>query len=451
MPKKSIRFVDIKKKLNKEKLDRLNRGTAKKITCQAPVGMHDIIFDERKLLERVKMEVNSIGSFYGYEKIMPPIVEYGDLFSHGLGKESELLDSLLWIKGSTGRQMVLRPEGTIPMIRAYLEHNLAAFSQPVKVFYQGQYFQDVEEGNKEFYQAGFEIIGDDNSINDIEMIFLAKTILTNLGITRMKIEINSVGCPKCLKLYEKVLEKYFKDKKICTKCKNNLKTNPLAIFECEDEKCKALRFDAPKITDNICTDCKTHLQTVFRYLKDMGIESEINSLMLIKANYYTRTIWRITVEGNNEIKAVVAWGGRQDELIKLFSGQNKPLSGFVLDTDKLVSFLKSQRIIDTKNKIPNFFLMPVGETAKRKSFEILEELRKNDIKVSFSFGKDSVRSQMKVADKIKARYILLLGQEEVNRGEIILQETSSDLQENVSMNKLVKVLKNKLEKLNILN
>ena len=138
-------------------------------------------------------------------------------------------------------------------------------------------------------------------------------------------------------------------------------------------------------------------------------------------------------------------------MIRLFSGQNKPLSGFVLDIDKLVSFLKSQRILDIKSKIPMFFLMPVGETAKRKSFEILEELRKNDIKVSFSFGKDSVRSQMKVAGKIKTKYILLLGQEEVGREEIILQETSSDLQENVSMNKLVKVLKNKIEKLNTLN
>lgn len=455
MPKKSIRFVDIKKKLNKEKLDRLNRGTAKKLTCQVSKGMHDIIFDERKIFDRVISEINSIGSFYGYEKIISPIIEYGDLFSHGLGKDSSILNDLFTIKGSADKNLVLRPEGVIPSVRAYLEHNLAAFSQPVKIFYLGQYFQDLEIGNKEFYQAGFEIIGDDNSINDIEMIFLSKTILTNLGIQNLSIELNSVGCPKCVKNYEKALEKYYKEKgkKLCSACKSNLKSNPLALFACEEERCRALRVDIPKITDFICVDCKNHLQTIQRYLKDMKMSAVINPEVFLNTNYYTRTIWRISAEIDNENKdkVIIAWGGRQDDLIRLFSGQNKPLSGFVLDIDKLVSFLKSQRILDIKHKLPMFFLMPVGETAKRKSFEILEELRKNDIKVSFSFGKDSVRSQMKAAGKIKTKYILLLGQEEVGREEIILQETSSDLQENVSMNKLVKVLKNKIEKLNTLN
>ena len=292
MPKKSIRFVDIKKKLNKEKLDRLNRGTAKKITCQAPLGMHDIIFDERKVLERVVQEINSIGTFYGYEKIMPPIMEYGDLFSHGLGKDNEILDKMFLLKGSMDRHLVLRPEGTIPTIRAYLEHNLAAFSQPVKIFYLGPYFKNRSDRNKEFYQAGFEIIGDDNSINDIEMMFLARTILSNLGVQNVKTEINSMGCSKCLKLYEKVLEKHYKDKskRLCSKCRNHLKTHPLALFSCEGEKCKALRIEAPKITDFICSDCKNHLQTVFRYLREMKIPVVIDPEMLPEVNYYTRTI-----------------------------------------------------------------------------------------------------------------------------------------------------------------
>gem|GEM_PF-1991812 len=292
MPKKSIRFVDIKKKLNKEKLDRMNRGVAKKITCQVSKGMHDIIFDERKIFDKVMSEINNIGNFYGYEKIVPPIVEYADLFSHGLGKDSLTLKEMFSVKSIGDKNLVLRPEGAITMIRAYLEHNLAAFSQPVKVFYSGSYFKDKEEGNKEFYQAGFEIIGDDNTINDIEMIFLARTILSNVGIHNSTVELNSVGCPKCFKNYEKMLEKYYKEKskKLCSVCKNNLKSNPLALFSCEDEKCKALRVDAPRITDFICVDCKGHLQTILRYLKDMKIPAEINPEISVDTNYYTRTI-----------------------------------------------------------------------------------------------------------------------------------------------------------------
>ena len=224
MPKKSIRFVDIKKKLNKEKLDRMNRGVAKKITCQVSKGMHDIIFDERKIFDKVMLEINNIGSFYGYEKIVPPIVEYADLFSHGLGKDNSVVDEMFSVKSLADKNLVLRPEGAITTIRAYLEHNLAAFSQPVKLFYSGSYFQDKEEGNKEFYQAGFEIIGDDNSINDIEMIFLARTILSNVGVLNSAVELNSIGCPKCFKNYEKALEKYYKEKsrKVCIQCEHNL-------------------------------------------------------------------------------------------------------------------------------------------------------------------------------------------------------------------------------------
>lgn len=445
MSKKSIRFVDIKKKLNKEKTDKLNKGKTRKNICQAPQGMHDIVFDEKKIFDKVVQEIYNIACFYGYEQIITPILEYGDLFVYGLGKDNKDLNGMFWIKNCKNKKLALRLEGTIPIVRAFLEHNMSLFLQPTKIFYIGPFFN-----NTELYKAGFEIIEDDNIINDVELIWLSKIILQDLNLDNVRIELNSIGCPKCFKNYEKAIKKYYRSKKnrLCASCRKYLDSNILMLLNCQEENCRALRVEAPKIKDFLCTDCKNNLQNITQYLKDMHIPFVLNPELVLRDNYYNKTIWSFVYDNiiseDNKETIVLAYGGRQDNLLKLFTGQNKLITGLVLNIYDIVNVLKTHKLLDVRNKIPNFFLMPVGETAKKKSFEILEELRKNDIKILFSFGKDSVRSQMKFADKIKTKYILLLGQEEVNRNEIILQEASSELQENIPLPKLIKVLKNKL-------
>ncbi len=450
--KKSIRFVDIKKKLNKNRSSKEAQVLTRKIFLQTPRGMRDILFEEADLFEKVEKVIKNLASFYNYNKIELPCVEYSDIFTHGIGQETDIVQKeMYWVKSKSDddkKTLVLRPEGTAGVVRAYIQHGMFSLPQPVKLYYYGPMFRHDKPQlgrYRQLYQFGFEVIGDNSPIIDVELIFLGKIIFNTLKLKNFKLEINSIGCQECRKKYIKDLKKYYRTrkKKLCDTCRSRLENNPLRILDCKEEQCKNIRMEAPNILDYLCVECNSHFKTVLSYLDELKINYSLNPYLVRGLDYYTKTVWEISSEDNENLGALMG-GGRYDGLLKLFSGQDRPACGFAIGLDRVVEAIKSQKKEWKEEKKPEIFLVQVGETAKKQSLELLEELRTNNIRVSFDLSRDSLRSQMKLADKLGAKYVLLLGQTEVLRNEIILRDMQSGLQENIPLNKLIKMLKTKI-------
>ncbi|MDD4122824.1 MAG: ATP phosphoribosyltransferase regulatory subunit [Candidatus Pacebacteria bacterium] len=381
-----------------------------------------------------------MANFYGFDRIAFPIIEKPEIYLYGLGKETDLVNKeMQYIK--TGKNgLVLRPKGTASAIRLVLNTGLLKNKDIVKLFYSGPFFRKEKGNIREFNQTGFEIIGVKNAICDVELINTIDKILQELNLDNFYFEINSQGCKNCLKDYLKQLEKYFKSKKamLCPSCKKHLENkNILQILQCTKEKCQALLIDAPHIQDSLCQDCKKNYTDLVKYLKSLNIPFKESPFIFRDIKYYTSNIFNVYLHDE-----LIGQGGRYDNLLEVFGANKRPASGIAINSEKILSLMNVVKEI----KKPSLFLIQLGDSAKEKSFEILETLRKNDLLTATSLSKGSIKEQMKIAKDLNIEHVLIIGQEEANREEIIFHELTSGLQETIPFKKLINILNKRLKK-----
>ncbi|OHA46578.1 MAG: hypothetical protein A3A80_01785 [Candidatus Terrybacteria bacterium RIFCSPLOWO2_01_FULL_44_24] len=442
----------------------------------APSGMHDILPQDQNVRNYVYETVSELASDYGFGRIDTPIVEQAELFSKGIGTSTDIVEhEMYFLKTKGGEVLALRPEGTAPIVRAYTEHGMHVWPQPVKLWYWGPMFRHERQQRgrfRQFWQYGFEVIGGEDAAIDAEVIQLMSNILKEFGLKDITIQINSIGCSQCRPYYKKALVHYYRPHidKLCANCRRRIKVNPMRMLDCKDERCARFKQNAPQIVDHLCEDCRKHLKTLLEFLEEISLPYFLNPYLVRGLDYYNRTVFEIwpqevviseykkgegeaAKEDNQQSQsresppkfALVA-GGRYDNLVKILGGRPAPAFGAAAGVERIIYELKRRNLKIPEPRKPRVFLIQLGDLAKRKSLKLFEELRQSGIKIASSFGRDSIKSQLKLADKLGVDYTLILGQKEALENTVIVRDMHNGEQLTVQMPKLHDFLKARLSR-----
>lgn len=412
--------------------------------------MHDILPQDQPLWAKLRKAAEEIASTYNFMRIDTPIMERAELFEQSLGSTSDVIEKQMFVlKGRGGDVLALRPEGTAPIARSYIEHGLSHLGHPLKFYYEGPMFryEQPQAGRfRQFHQVGFEIIsGENDPIYDAQVIVACFRFLQVLKIKDLNIQINSIGCAKCRPNYRKKLTDYYrnKEKSLCADCRHRLKLNPLRLLDCKEKECSEMKKEAPNSFDSICADCKRHLKKVLEFLEEISIPYTLNQFLVRGLDYYSKTVFEIFSEG---FGLAIAAGGRYDYLIDLLGGRQSNGVGAAIGMERVLELIKQRNINLLGKTKPKIFLIHIGDTAKLKAFALLEHLRQDGIDVLEALGKDSLKAQLKAADKAGVNLSLIFGQQEAFEQAMIIRDMKSGAQETVPLKKLVAVLKRKMKK-----
>jgi len=426
----------------------------KKPKFQSPTGMHDILPEEQKYFQKIYDVIEIIASFYGFKKIETPILEETELFSKGIGLSTDIVQKQMFsLRTRGGDYLSLRPEGTAPIVRAYIEQGFQNLPQPVKLWYFGPFFryEHPQTGRyRQFWQFGFEILGEKNPIIDTQIILIFYNILKELKFKNLILELNSIGDFQCRPYYKKILVNYFRSREasLCLDCRRRIRENPLRVLDCKEEKCQPIKAQAPQLIDHLCEECHLHFKEVLEFLDELELPYQLNPYLVRGLDYYTKTVFEIS-EGSEEGKGqgALVGGGRYDNLIKILGGLDTPACGGAAGIERIVNLMKMKKMKFALSPQPKIFLAQLGSLAKRKSLRIFEEFRQERIPIAESFGRDSLKAQLSRADKIGAKYTLILGQKEALEEKIIIRDMINGRQATVKLEKIVKEIKKRLKKL----
>lgn len=420
---------------------------------QVVTGMHDILPDDQKYYEKIYETSKQIAEFYNFNRIETPILEDSDLFVKGTGVTTDIVQKQMYsLKTKGNDSLTLRPEGTPSIVRSYLENGMANWPQPVKLWYYGPFFryEKPQAGRyRQFWQLGFEVLGQNSSIIDAQIIQIYYNILKELKIENTVIEINSIGDALCRPYYRKTLASYLRSREavLCADCKRRVKENPLRILDCKEDKCQNAKSQAPQVVDHLCEECRAHFKEVLEYLEEIGLPYRLNPYLVRGLDYYTRTVFEICQEsGDGKTSSALAGGGRYDALVKMLGGKETPAMGGAMGVDRVVAAMKAADVKVSEEKQVKVFLAQLGIMGKKKSLKLFEELRQAGISVGESFDRDSLKSQLKIADKYGAKFTLLLGQKEALEGSIILRDMETGKQESLKLDTAVAEIKKRFKK-----
>ncbi len=421
---------------------------AKKSIIIVPKGMHDILPDEQPLWDKIRKVTKETADFYNFSKIETPILERVELFERSLGETSDVIEKqILVVRGKGGDSLALRPEGTAPIARAYIENGLSRLGQPLKLYYEGPMFrhEQPQAGRfRQFHQIGFEIISNDSDpIYDAQVIITSYRLLQDLKIKELNLQLNSIGCAKCRPVFRKKLLDYYssKEKSLCGDCRRRLRLNPLRLLDCKNENCIVLKKESPSILDTICYDCKKHLKKVLEFLEEVKLPYTLNQYLVRGLDYYSKTVFEIFTEGSG---LALAAGGRYDYLLEML-GKYAPGVGAAIGFERLVEIIKSRGINLVGRPKPKVFLIHIGDLAKVKALSLIETLRESGLDVLESLGKESLRAQLKAADKAGSVLSLIFGQQEAFEQSIIIRDMKTGAQETVPLKKVADALKRRMK------
>jgi histidyl-tRNA synthetase len=426
---------------------------AKKPKFQSPTGMHDILPPEQKYFQKIYEVSENIANFYEFQRIETPILEETELFSKGIGLATDIVGKQMFsLRTKGGDHLTLRPEGTAPVVRAYIEQGMANLPQPVKLWYFGPNFryEKPQAGRyRQFWQFGFEVLGEENPVIDAQIIQIFYNILKELKIKNLIVEINSIGDSQCRPYYKKLLMSYFRSREssLCADCRRRLRENPLRILDCNEEKCQRIISQAPQMIDHLCENCHSHFKEVLEFLDEIELPYHLNPYLVRGLDYYTKTVFEIYEESEEgRAQGALTGGGRYDALVKLLGGKDTPAVGASAGIERIIAAMKTKAIRLPQESRPKVYLAQLGTLAKRKSLRLLEDFRKAKIQVSESFGRDSLKAQLARADRIGVKYTLILGQKEALEGTIIIRDMKTGRQETIKIEKAVREIKKKLKK-----
>lgn len=375
-----------------------------------PADSHKNQFVERTVLE--------IANEFGFREIRTPVFEHTELFTRSVGDTTDVVQKEMYtFEDKGGRSITLRPEGTAGAARAFLEHGLTNEAMPQKVSYitSCYRYEKPQAGRlREFHQFGIECYGTASPAADAEVISVANEVFGFLGIDRIRLEINSIGCPECRKEYHAALKAYFESRKdeLCGTCLDRLDRNPMRILDCKSPVCHEIAADAPIILDFLCDECKDHFEKVKTYLDNMGIVYEVNPHIVRGLDYYTRTVFEFLTDSLGAQSAVCA-GGRYDGLVEEIGGPHVPALGFGMGIERLLLLLEAQGIKLPEAKKCEIYIANIGEEASIKAASMATELRQSGMFAEFDVVGRSLKAQMKYADKIGARFTTVIGEDDI--------------------------------------
>ena len=451
---------------------------AKRKRFQTPTGMHDILPEDQYIWQYFWRMAEDTADFYNFERLDMPILEDTELFEKGTGQDSDIvLKEMFTLKTKGGDSLTLRPEGTPSAARAYIQHGMRKRTSPVKVYYAGPMFrhEKPQRGRyRQFHQFGLETIGEDDPSRDAEIINVTFRILERMRLPAFCVEINSIGCKVCRPKYIKNLKEHYRYRlrQVCADCRKRYKGNPLRMLDCEEEKCQRVKTEAPQIVDYLCNDCNEHFKGVLEILDYVDIPYILNPMLVRGLDYYTRTVFEIfegeageapsvsentpaeeeVEEGGEEKESVpqkrlaLASGGRYDELVKFLGGKDTPAVGVSLGVERIIETMKAEDKLPRKPQEPKVFLVQLGDAAKKKAFAIFEEFRRENIQLREALGRDSISSQLKLANKYDADLSIIIGQKEALDNVVIIRDMETGSQETIPEEKLIKEVKKRLKK-----
>ena len=383
-----------------------------------PRGTEDILPSDSPLWRKIEQAAHEVCKNFGFKEIRTPVFEDTSLFQRGVGDTTDVVQKEMYtFEDKGGRSITLRPEGTASLARSFIENSLFANPQPTKLYYiiSCYRYEKPQSGRlREFHQFGIECFGGTSDATDAEVITLALTFFQKLGVDDLKLNINSIGCPECKKAYNDKLKAYFAEyqDKLCDTCKTRLEKNPMRIIDCKSEICSDIAKDAPKMIDNLCDDCHGHFEKTKAYLDAVGIDYIINPDIVRGLDYYTRTVFEITSDALGA-QSTVCGGGRYNGLVEELGGKPTEGIGFAVGLERLVMILKAQNKAVCDEISPDIFVASIGEAADISAQKLVYDLRLLGISAERDLCERSVKAQMKFANKLGARYTIVLGDDEI--------------------------------------
>ena len=398
-----------------------------------PKGTNDFMPEEVLGWQYVENLLREICRAFGYMELRTPIFEETELFVRGVGDTTDIVQKEMYTFTDQGdRSLTLRPEGTASTVRAYLEHKLFAISQPTKLYYMGPMFrcEKPQAGRyRQFHQFGVEFFGSDSPAADAEVISLAWEFYRRLGLKGLEVRLNSVGCPVCRAQHRAALQEYLKPRyeELCPSCKSRYEKNPLRIFDCKSSICQSIVAEAPTILDCLCDDCRTHFAGVKSYLTAVDIPYQLDAHLVRGLDYYTNTAFEILVEEIGAQSAICG-GGRYNGLIKQIGGDDTPGVGFALGLERAFAAMAAQGVTLPAAEKFDVYLAPLHPKADRACFIWLAALRQKGIAAEKDYLQRSLKAQMKYADKIKASYVVIVGETEMENGRVLVRRMDNAAQ-----------------------
>ncbi|MCK4802328.1 histidine--tRNA ligase [bacterium] len=409
--------------------------------CKSIRGTRDILPEEARKRQYLEKVAREIFQKYGYEEIRTPIFEVTELFQRSIGDDTDIVTKEMYtFLDKKGRSLTLRPEGTAGIIRAVIENNLYRQKRITRLYYLGpmyRYERPQKGRQREFYQIGAELIGPDNPASDIEIITLTLELFHVLGLKNLTLYLNSVGCPRCRARYRESLKDYFKDKikMMCTDCHNRYSLNPMRILDCKEKEDRVYINKSPKISDYLCQDCQEQFEKVKEYLHFLKIDYTLDPYMVRGLDYYTKAAFEIKYEGLGAQDTLAA-GGRYDRLVRDLGGPDLPAVGFALGVERVLEVIDREKISLPSGVQIDVYVATLGEEALKESIKLIRELRHENLKVLNDFNPTSLKAQLRQADKWKAKFVLIIGEEELSGKRATVKNMSTGGQESVPFSEL---------------
>ncbi len=413
---------------------------------QAPRGTTDILPEEQAYWRYIEHKAADISERYGYRRIDTPIFEDTSLFVRSVGEATDIVQKEMYtFEDRGGNKLTLRPEGTAPVCRAYLEHGMQNLPQPVKLFYINSLYryERPQAGRyREFRQFGCEAIGEINPTLDAEVIDMAWQFFVLLGMSQLHLKINSIGCKNCRPVYLDRLKEYYGQcqPQLCPDCRNRLARNPLRLLDCKNASCQQIAGAAPKTYEHLCPECADHFDQLQKYLSLLSLPFEIDSCLVRGLDYYTRTVFEIQPEAEGS-QSSLGGGGRYDDLIEELGGKPTPGIGFAAGIERIITNLKRQNAPVPSLSGPEVFIAFLGDAARDAAVKLAGDLRQCGISLIQAQGNKSLKAQLRQANNLGVRQTIIIGEEEVKTGTAQLRDMSTSQQQTLPLDKLVEKLK----------
>jgi len=405
---------------------------------QAPRGTSDILPEEQAYWRYVEQKVASICRLYGYERLDSPVFEDTGLFTRSVGQGTDIVEKEMYtFTDKGGNKLTLRPEGTAPICRAYLEHGMPNLPQPVKLYY---YFIPVfryerpQAGRyRQHYQFGFEAIGEDDPALDAEVIDMAWQFFLSLGLRHLSLQLNSIGCRQCRPIHLNALKDHYAHHtaELCADCKVRLERNPLRLLDCKKSSCQVVADSAPRSADYLCSECRVHFSRLKEYLKLLKIPFTLNHRLVRGLDYYTRTVFEIQPRGAGA-QGTLGGGGRYDDLIEELGGKPTPAIGLAAGIERMVLNLKKQAVPVPPLPRPRVFIAHLGNEARDEAIKLASRLRRAGTGTIMATGQRSLKAQLRQANTPAISHAVIIGEQEVNTGTVILRDMVNARQKTVT-------------------
>ncbi len=417
------------------------------MNLKAPRGTRDILPPASEVWDYVETRIKKIYRKRNFLEIRTPIFEETDLFVRGVGDTTDIVEKEMYtFNDKGGRSITLRPEGTAPVVRAYIENKLYGKPQPFKLFYFGPMFryERPQAGRfRQHYQTGVEVIGGDSPLIDAEVIALGNDILREFSMDNWKLHLNSIGCRECRPVYIEKLKEFFRNETVCRDCSDRIDRNPLRVLDCKSGECAALKNRTPSILDYLCPACSEHFAQVQQLLETLEIPFELDHTLVRGLDYYSRTAFEFKTRELGAQDTIIG-GGRYDGLSELLGGPSSPGMGFGLGLDRFILMLENNRLGNLETNPLEVFMVTIGEeNVQKEGWRIMARVRKAGFSADMDLLQRSPKNQMKAANRIGARFTVILGEDELKQGVVQLKDMYEGTQSEVRIEELIHALEKK--------